>query len=66
MNDLFRQGAFQGKTARDAYLVKCDSETTTQNDINSGVVNILVAFAPVKPAEFVVIQIQQLAGQVAA
>lgn len=66
MNDLFRQGAFQGKTARDAYLVKCDSETTNQNDINSGVVNILVAFAPVKPAEFVVIQIQQLAGQVAA
>jgi hypothetical protein len=66
MQDLFRQGAFQGKTARDAYLVKCDSETTNQNDINSGVVNILVAFAPVKPAEFVVIQIQQLAGQVAA
>jgi len=66
MNDLFRQGAFQGKTAREAYLVKCDSETTTQNDINQGVVNILVAFAPVKPAEFVVIQIQQLAGQVAA
>jgi uncharacterized protein len=66
MQNLFRQGAFQGRTAREAYLVKCDSETTTQNDINLGIVNILVGFAPLKPAEFVVIRIQQLAGQVAA
>jgi phage tail sheath protein FI len=64
MHDLFRKGAFQGKTPKDAYLVKCDSETTTQNDINSGIVNILVGFAPLKPAEFVMIQIQQLAGQI--
>jgi hypothetical protein len=63
MQGLFRQGAFQGTTPKEAYLVKCDSETTTQADIDSGVVNILVAFAPLKPAEFVVIQIQQLAGQ---
>jgi phage tail sheath protein FI len=66
MNGLFRQGAFQGTTPRDAYLVKCDKETTTQDDINRGVVNILVGFAPLKPAEFVVIKIQQLAGQVQA
>jgi uncharacterized protein len=64
MHTLFRQGAFQGKTPRDAYLVKCDGETTTQNDINNGVVNILVGFAPLKPAEFVILQIQQLAGQI--
>jgi phage tail sheath protein FI len=64
MHNLFRQGAFQGTTPRDAYLVKCDSETTTQNDIDRGVVNILVGFAPLKPAEFVVIKIQQLAGQI--
>jgi hypothetical protein len=64
MHGLFRQGAFQGTTPRDAYLVKCDKETTTQDDINRGVVNILVGFAPLKPAEFVVIQIQQLAGQI--
>jgi len=64
MQNLFRQGAFQGKTPREAYLVKCDSETTTQNDINLGIVNILVGFAPLKPAEFVIIQIQQLAGQI--
>jgi uncharacterized protein len=65
MHNLFRQGAFQGQTPRQAYLVKCDAETTTQNDINLGIVNILVGFAPLKPAEFVIIKIQQLAGQIA-
>jgi phage tail sheath protein FI len=64
MQTLFRQGAFQGQTPQDAYFVKCDSTTTTQNDINLGVVNIIVGFAPLKPAEFVVIQIQQIAGQI--
>ena len=66
MQSLFVQGAFQGKTPREAYLVKCDSSTTTQDDINRGIVNILVGFAPLKPAEFVVIKIQQLAGQIQA
>lgn len=65
MQDLFRQGAFQGKSPREAYFVKCDRETTTQSDINQGIVNIVVGFAPLKPAEFVVIQIQQLAGEIA-
>ena len=65
MNNLFRQGAFQGTTPRDAYFVKCDKETTTQNDINLGIVNIIVGFAPLKPAEFVVIKLQQMAGQIA-
>jgi uncharacterized protein len=64
MNNLFRQGAFQGKTPREAYFVKCDSETTTQNDINLGIVNIVVGFAPLKPAEFVIIKFQQIAGQI--
>ncbi len=64
MHNLFRQGAFQGSTPRDAYFVKCDSETTTQNDINLGIVNILVGFAPLKPAEFVIIKISQIAGNV--
>jgi uncharacterized protein len=63
MNGLFRNGAFQGQTPSQAYLVKCDSETTTQADIDNGVVNVLVGFAPLLPAEFVVLQIQQLAGQ---
>ncbi len=66
MQNLFRQGAFQGRTASEAYFVKCDKETTTQNDINLGIVNILVGFAPLKPAEFVVIKIQQMAGQIQA
>lgn len=65
MQTLFRQGAFQGKTPSQAYFVKCDSETTTQNDINLGIVNIIVGFAPLKPAEFVIIQLQQMAGQIA-
>jgi len=64
MQGLFRQEAFQGSTPRDAYLVKCDKETTTQADINLGIVNIVVGFAPLKPAEFVIIKIQQLAGQI--
>lgn len=64
MQSLFIQGAFQGKTPSEAYLVKCDKETTTQNDINQGIVNILVGFAPLKPAEFVIIKIQQLAGDI--
>ena len=63
MLGLFKQGAFQGDTPSDAFQVKCDNQTTTQDDINNGIVNIVVAFAPLKPAEFVVIQIAQLAGQ---
>ncbi len=63
MHGLFRQGAFQGIVPRDAYFVKCDAETTTQADIDRGIVNIVVGFAPLKPAEFVVIQIQQITSQ---
>ncbi|MCB9765342.1 MAG: phage tail sheath subtilisin-like domain-containing protein [Alphaproteobacteria bacterium] len=66
MQTLFRQGAFQGSSPSEAYFVKCDSETTTQDDIDRGIVNILVGFAPLKPAEFVIISLQQIAGQSAA
>jgi len=64
MHDLFRQGAFQGTTPRDAYFVKCDSETTTASDQDRGIVNIIVGFAPLKPAEFVILYLQQMAGQI--
>lgn len=64
MNQLFRQGAFQGATPREAYFVRCDSSTTKQADIDRGIVNIHVGFAPLKPAEFVVLKIQQMAGQI--
>jgi uncharacterized protein len=63
MLSLFQQGAFQGTTPSQAFLVKCDSSTTTQDDIDNGIVNVLVGFAPLSPAEFVIIQITQLAGQ---
>jgi hypothetical protein len=66
MQELFTQGYFQGQTPTEAYFVKCDSETTTQTDIDNGVVNIIVGFAPLQPAEFVIIQIQQMAGQTAS
>ncbi|MBO1350450.1 MAG: phage tail sheath subtilisin-like domain-containing protein [Hormoscilla sp. GUM202] len=63
MNNLFRQGAFQGSSPKDAYFVKCDKETTTQYDIDRGIVNIIIGFAPLKPAEFVILKFQQIAGQ---
>jgi phage tail sheath protein FI len=60
MDGLYRQGAFYG------YTVACDRTTTTQADIDRGVVNVVVGFAPEKPAEFIVLQIQQQAGQTAS
>ncbi|MFI0848343.1 phage tail sheath family protein [Mesorhizobium sp. IMUNJ 23232] len=64
MNNLFRQGAFKGLKSSDAYYVACDATTTRQNDINLGIVNVEVGFAPLKPAEFIVVTIKQLAGQI--
>ena len=63
MNNLFKQGAFQGSSPKDAYFVKCDKETTTQNDIDRGIVNVIIGYAPLKPAEFVILKFQQMAGQ---
>lgn len=62
MMNLFRQGAFQGSKPGDAYFVKCDNETTDQNDIGRGMVNFTVGFAPLKPAEFVILHFAQRAG----
>ncbi len=66
MSGLFRQGAFAGTKESDAFFVLCDSTTTTPNDINLGIVNVRVGFAPLKPAEFVVLTITQIAGQASA
>ncbi len=57
LDGLFRQGAFVGSTADDAYLVRCDASTTTQSDRQAGITNVLVGFAPLKPAEFVVLRL---------
>jgi hypothetical protein len=63
MQGLFLQGAFAGTTPQQAYFVKCDAENNPDSSVALGVVNVLVGFAPLYPAEFVVIQIQQIAGQ---
>jgi phage tail sheath protein FI len=63
LHGLFLQGAFQGATPRAAYFVKCGRDTTTPADIGSGIVHVEVGFAPLKPAEFVVIRIRLSAGQ---
>ena len=63
MQRLHQEGAFQGASPRDAYFVRCSRETMTQTDIDKGVVNIVVGFAPLKPAEFVIIEIQQILRQ---
>jgi hypothetical protein len=62
MQSVFRLGALAGTTPQQAYFVKCDATTTTQANIAAGIVNIVVGFAPLQPAEFVVLTIQQLAG----
>jgi phage tail sheath protein FI len=66
LQGLFRQGAFAGATPRDAYFVRCGRDTTTPTDQDLGIVNILVGFAPLKPAEFVVVKLELIAGQAAA
>ncbi|GAA1715108.1 phage tail sheath family protein [Streptomyces yatensis] len=63
LHTLFEKGAFKGGTPRQAYFVKCDKDTTTDEDIANGLVNVVVGIAPVKPAEFVIVKIQQMAGQ---
>jgi phage tail sheath protein FI len=60
MHEQFSQGAFAGQTPKDAYFVRCDKNTTTPADVDLGRVNVIVGFAPLKPAEFVIIRIQQI------
>ena len=67
MQGLFRQGAFQGTTPQDAYFVKCDAETTTpERPATSGIVNILVGFAPLQARRVRDHQIQQMAQATSA
>jgi phage tail sheath protein FI len=66
MHGMFRQGAFEGKTAKDAYFVKCDGETTPIEDRRRGIVNIYVGFAPLYPAEFVMLYLQQKTAEAQA
>ena len=63
MQGLFQRGAFQGVVPEQAYFVKCDATTNSQSNIDSGILMVVIGFAPLKPAEFVIIQLQQMAGQ---
>ncbi|MGA0615014.1 phage tail sheath family protein [Paracoccus sp. KR1-242] len=60
MEAQFRNGAFAGATSREAYFVKCDADTTTPNDQAAGIVNVQVGFAPLRPAEFVIVTLSQM------
>lgn len=62
LDDLFHRSAFAGATPRDAYFVRCDRDTTTQDDVDNGVVNLVVGFAATRPAEFVDLRIRLVAG----
>ena len=62
LQDLFRQGAFQGSTPPEAFMVKCDRETMSQADIDSGFLTLVVGFAPLRPAEFIILTFRQAAG----
>jgi phage tail sheath protein FI len=66
MMTLFRQGAFQGSTPAQAFFVKCDAQTNPQDQIDAGIVTVLVGFAPLRPAEFVVIRISQKTAEATA
>ncbi len=63
MQGMFREGAFAGTSARTAYFVKCDAETTPPEDVARGIVNVVIGFAPLRPAEFVIIKLQQITAQ---
>ena len=53
--EQFRAGAFHGRTPLDAYFVRCDRDTMRQHEREAGDLVVLVGFAPIKPAEFVVL-----------
>jgi len=55
--DVWKQGALQGSKEQEAFFVRCDSTTMTQNDLSNGRLVCMVGVAPVRPAEFVIIQI---------
>jgi phage tail sheath protein FI len=59
LTTVWRSGALQGAKAEEAFFVKCDRSTMTQDDIDNGRLICLIGIAPVKPAEFVIFRIQQ-------
>lgn len=60
MQSLFLKGAFAGSSTQQAYFVKCDGANNPALSVSQGILNMTVGFAPLNPAEFVIIQIQQM------
>lgn len=63
LNQLFRRGAFAGASAREAYFVRCGRDTMTSSDIHDGRIIVAIGFAPLKPAEFIVMQLELRAAE---
>jgi hypothetical protein len=54
---VWREGALMGATSEEAFFVKCDRTTMTQDDVDNGRLICLIGVAPVKPAEFVLFRV---------
>jgi phage tail sheath protein FI len=65
LDGLFRAGAFAGTTSQQSFFVRCDRSTMAQDDFDSGVVSIMIGIAPVRAAEFVVMEVRQRASRAA-
>jgi len=63
LQTMYLNQAFPGQTPAQCYFVKCDADTNPQAQIDLGIVTVIVGFAPLLPAEFVILQIEQMAGQ---
>jgi hypothetical protein len=59
LTTVWRSGALEGTKPDEAFFVKCDRTTMTQDDIDNGRLICIIGIAPVKPAEFVIFRIQQ-------
>jgi len=62
LTTVWRNGALMGTKAEEAFFVKCDRTTMTQDDIDNGRLICIIGIAPVKPAEFVIFRITQFSG----
>jgi hypothetical protein len=63
---VWKDGALMGTTPEEAFFVKCDRTTMTQDDLDNGRLIVIIGVAPAKPAEFVIFRIAQWAGGSAA
>jgi len=63
LQNMYVNQAFPGQTPAQSYFVKCDADTNPPSQVQLGIVTLIVGFAPLYPAEFVILQLEQLAGQ---